>query len=134
MKSFLAFGLAVLASQAHASVAKTPECVDYNKLLNIKGVFAVPTIAFQGEVAAVAPNPADSTAALPQPKWSPPLVQFDQKITFRVLKALKGPYQVGDVVTLTVRVTTVCAGLGCVFPFNAGDVTFVLAPSSGPVS
>jgi hypothetical protein len=112
------------------------KCVDYGKLLDINkstpGVFAVPTIAFQGEVVAVAPNPADSTTALPQPKWSPQLVQFDQKITFRVLKSLKGQYQVGDVVTLTVPVTTVCAGLGCVFPFKIGDVTFVLAPSSGP--
>ena len=34
--------------------------------------------------------------------------------------------------TLTVPVTTVCAGLGFVFPFKIGDVTFVLAPSSAP--
>src|ERR1700678_2891186 len=69
------------------------KCVDYGKLLDINkstpGVFAVPTIAFQGEVVAVAPNPADSTTALPQPKWSPQLVQFDQKITFRVFKELE---------------------------------------------
>jgi hypothetical protein len=132
MKSLLAFTLGLVASQ---STATKPECMDYENLRNIKsleGVFAEPTIAFQGKVVAVAPNPVDFTAAPPQPKLSPPLVGFDQKITFQVLKTLKGPYQVGEAVTLTVRVTTVCAGFGCVFPFKIGDVTFVSAPSSAP--
>ena len=135
MKSLLAFALILVASQAHVSAAMTPECMPYKKLRDIKGlerVFAEPTIAFQGEVVAVAPNPADSTTALLQPKWGPPLVGFDQEITFHVLKTVKGPYQAGDDVTLTVRVTTVCAGFGCVFPFKIGDVTFVLGPSSAP--
>jgi hypothetical protein len=135
MKSLLAFALVLVASQAHISTAMTEECTPYEKLRGIKGlegVFAEPTIAFQGEVVAVAPNPEDSTKALPQPKWSPPLLGFDQEITFHVLKTLKGPYQVGDDVTLIVRVTTVCAGFGCVFPFKIGDVTFVLGPSSAP--
>jgi len=135
MKTFLAFGLALLAFQAHVSMADTPGCVDYKKLTEIKGlegVFAEPTIAFEGEVEAVAPNPADSTEALRQPIWSPALDHFERKITFRVLRGLKGPYQVGDAVILTVPVTTVCFGLGCVFPFKIGDATFVLAPSSGP--
>jgi hypothetical protein len=135
MKSLLAFALVLVASQANISAATRPECADYQKLRDIKspeGVFPQPTIAFQGEVVAVAPNPADSTTALSQPILSPPLVGFKQKITFHVLKTLKGPYQVGDAVTLTVRVTTVCAGWGCVFPFKIGDVTFVLAPSSAP--
>jgi hypothetical protein len=129
MKSLLAFTLILVASQAQVSAATKPECPDTEKFQDI---LAEPTIAFQGEVVAVAPNPADSTAALPQPKRSPPLAGFDQKITFHVLKTLKGPYQVGDAVTLTVRVTTECAGYGCVFPFKIGDVTFVLAPSSAP--
>lgn len=134
MKSLLASGLVLLASQAQVSVATAQECVAYEQLLDINkstpGVFAEPTIAFQGEVVAVAPNPADSKAAIAQPKAAEILAGFDQEITFHVLKTMKGPYQVGDGVTLTIRVTTVCAGLGCVFPFNIGDVTFVLAPSS----
>jgi hypothetical protein len=131
----LAFALILVASQAHVSAETKAECVDYEKLRDIKSletVFADPTIAFQGEVVSVAANPADSGAALLQQKLSPPLVGFDQKITFHVLKTLKGPYRVGDAVTSTVRVTTVCAGFGCVFPFKIGDVTFVLAPSSAP--
>jgi hypothetical protein len=136
MKSLLASGLVLLVSQAQVSVATAQECVAYEKLLDINkstpGVFAEPTIAFQGEVVAVAPNPAGSKAAIAQPKAVEILAGFDQEITFHVLKTVKGPYQVGDGVTLTVRVTTVCAGLGCVFPFKIGDVTFVLAPSSAP--
>jgi hypothetical protein len=136
MKSLLAFGLVLLASQAQVSAATTRECVAYESLLDINkstpGMFAEPTIAFQGEVVAVAPNPAGFNAAIAQPKPAEILAGFDQEINFHVLKTLKGPYQVGDGVTLTVRVTTVCADLGCVFPFKIGDVTFVLAPSSAP--
>ena len=136
MKSILALATLVLvASQTHVSVTVMPECADYNKLREInspEGVFPVPTIAFEGEVAAVTSNPVDPAAALAQPKLPQPLMGFDQEITFRVTKTLKGPYRVGETVTLTVRVTTVCGGWGCVFPFKIGDVTFVLAPSSVP--
>jgi hypothetical protein len=136
MKSLLASDLVLLASQAQVSVAKAQERGAYEKLLDINkstpGVFAEPTIAFQGEAVAVAPNPAGSKAAIAQPKAVEILAGFDQEITFHVLKTVKGPYQVGDRVTLNVRVTTVCAGLGCVFPFKIGDVTFVPAPSSAP--
>jgi hypothetical protein len=135
MKSLLAFALVLFASQAHVSEATEPDCMPHEKIRDLKsleGVSAEPTTAFQGEVEAVAPNPAESKAAIAQPKAVELLAGFDQEITFRVLKTLKGPYQVGDGVTLTVRVTTVCAGFGCVFPFKIGDVTFVLAPSSAP--
>ena len=133
MKSLLAFALVLFASQAHVSAATGPDCMPHEKLRDFKsleGVSAEPTIAFQGEVVAVAPNPAESKAVIAQPKTVELLAGFDQEITFRVLKTFKGPYQVGNGVTLTVRVTTVCAGFGCVFPFKIGDVTFVLAPSS----
>jgi hypothetical protein len=135
MKSHWVFTILFVASQVNVSAAMTPECMPYEKLRDIKGlerVFAEPAIAFQGEVVAVATNTEDSTTALPQTKWSPPLAGFDQEIAFRILKTLEGPYQVSDEVTLIVRVTTVCAGFGCVFPFKVGDVTFVLGPSSAP--
>jgi hypothetical protein len=130
MKSLLALTLVLVAPPAQVFAATQSECMPYENLRDapsLQGVSAEPTIAFEGEIEAVSPNPADSTSARPQP-----LAGFDQTITFHVLKTVKGPYQVGDGVTLSVRVTTVCAGFGCVFPFKIGDVTFVLAPTSAP--
>jgi hypothetical protein len=53
-----------------------------------------------------------------------------QKISFRVVRAWKGPFQVGESISLTLPVTEACAGLGCVFPFKVGEVTLLFASSS----
>jgi hypothetical protein len=108
----LALCFAGLAGQSYVSVATTPGCEGSSKFLD--GKIAASTIAFQGEVTAVDQDPAITK----------------QKVTFRVLNAWKGPYQVGETVGVTVSVTSVCGGLGCVFPFKIGDVTLVISPSS----
>jgi hypothetical protein len=53
-----------------------------------------------------------------------------QQIKFRLLNAWKGPFQVGESVSLTLPVTEFCGGLGCVFPFKVGDVTLLSTSSS----
>jgi hypothetical protein len=121
MKWPLAFGLAVLAAQAHVSAATMSGCegsyvLQGKHLELVEGWIAASTIAFQGEVTAVDRDPAAQT----------------QKITLRVLNPWKGQYRVGDDVSLTVPVYDACAGKGCVFPFKIGDVTLLLSPSSTP--
>lgn len=111
MRWSLALSLAVLAGQPYVSIATTSGCENSSKLLEEK--VAASTVAFQGDVTAV-----DQDLAITK-----------QKVTFRVLNAWKGPYRVGETVSLTVSVTSVCGGFGCVFPFKVGDVTLVLSPS-----
>jgi hypothetical protein len=53
-----------------------------------------------------------------------------QTISFRVVRAWKGPFQVGESISLTLPVTEVCAGFGCVFPFKVGEVTLLFTSSS----
>lgn len=112
------FGLVVLAAQTRVSAASPPGCegsafVLQGKLLEfVVGQAATSTIAFQGEV----------TAAQ--------ALGTDQKVTFRLLNSWKGPFQVGETVSLTVPVTEFCGGKGCIFPFKIGDVTLLLSPFS----
>jgi hypothetical protein len=82
------------------------------------------------EVVSVDPNSADTEVS--PPKLTQPPVKFQQTITFRAIKTLKGSYRVGEAISLIIPVTTVCFGLGCVFSFKIGDITLVLAPSSAP--
>ena len=111
------FGLFVLAAQTRVSAASPPACegsafVLQGKLLEfVVGRAATSTIAFQGEV----------TAAQ--------ALGTDQKVTFRLLNSWKGPFQIGETVSLTVPVTDFCGGKGCIFPFKIGDVTLLLSPS-----
>jgi hypothetical protein len=116
----IALLLAVLAAQPRVSGATTPGCersslVLQGKLLEfVEGQVAASTIAVRGEV----------TAAQ--------ALGTSQKLTFRLLNSWKGPFQVGETVSLTVPVTEFCGGTGCVFPFKIGDVTLLLSPSSYP--
>jgi hypothetical protein len=134
MKWSLAVGLAVLAAQPHVSAATTSGCEGSAYVLQGKSLelvereVAASTIAFQGEVIAVEQDPAiprADTLLSGVITASAPAV-FDQNLTFRVLHQWKGPYQVGETVSLTIPVTKFCAGLGCVFPFKIGDVTLLL--------
>lgn len=133
----LLLALVLVAIQPDGSAAILVNCVAYEKLRNFQPadrMFANSTAALQAEVVAVAPNPADAATATAQATAAELLSGFDQKITFRVLNILKGRYQKGDGVTLIIRVTTVCGGFGCVFPFKVGDVAFLFAPSSIPTA
>lgn len=137
MKSLLAIGLAVLASGAQVSLATTPECegspftLQGQYLEIVKSAVAQSPIAFQGEVVAVDPPiPSAATPLLSVMQWSKFAV--DQNISFRVLRQWKGPYHVGEVVNLTVRVAQVCGGIPCIPTFKIGDVTLLLSLKSLP--
>jgi hypothetical protein len=75
---------------------------------------------------------ADSEPEAPQiaARKPPATDAFEQKLSFRVLHAWKGPYQSGDIVSLTLRVVNLCAGYGCLFPFKTADVTLSLSSPS----
>jgi hypothetical protein len=124
MKWSLAFLLAVPAVQPYIAVAANPKCeaskFSEEKILE---TIAASPVAFQGEVTAIESN-VQVDSRFPDGK----LVAGTQKITFRVLSSWKGPYQVGAAARVTVSVTSRCAGLGCVSPFNTGDLTLVLSP------
>jgi hypothetical protein len=125
MKLSLALILAVLAGQPYVAIATTPTCKASSKFLEEKILagIAASTVAFQGEVTALQSNvQMDSRFS------DGVLFSGTQRITFRVLNSWKGPYQVGGTVRLTVSVTSICAGMGCVSPFKIGDVTLVLSP------
>jgi hypothetical protein len=125
MKWSLVLIFAVLAEQPYVAVAAKPTCEARSKSSEEKilGTLAASPIAFQGEVIAVESN-VQADSRFPDGK----IVAGTQKITFRVLNSWKGPYHVGGAVLLTVSVTSICAGVGCVSPFNTGDVTLVLSP------
>ena len=120
-------GLALLAS--HAIASPPPNCGAPPKLgaQFVDEYIAQSAAVFQGEVIAADPEPEPPHIAA----FKPPAVDgFDQKVTFRILHAWKGPHQAGEIVSLTLRVITLCGGYGCVFPFKAGHVTLVLSSSS----
>jgi hypothetical protein len=125
MKWLLTLIFAVLAGQPYVAVAAKPTCEARFKFSEEKilGTVAASAVAFQGEVAAVESN-VQVDSRFPDGK----LVAGTQEITFRVLNSWKGPHQVGAAVRLTVSVTSICGGVGCVSPFNTGDVTLVLSP------
>jgi hypothetical protein len=116
---------AVLAGQTYVAAAATPTC-EYSETSEAKMLETIATspVAFQGEVTAIESNVLAMDSRFPDGV----LVAGTQKITFRVLHSWKGPYQAGAAVRLTVSVTSVCGGLGCVSPFNTGDVTLILSP------
>jgi hypothetical protein len=124
MKWSLALILAVLAGQPCVAVAAKPTCEasKFSEEKILETVAASP-VAFQGEVTAVESN-VQVDSRFPDGM----LVAGTQKITFRVLNSWNGPYQLGAAVRVTVSVTSLCAGLGCVSPFNTGDLTLVLSP------
>ena len=121
MKWSLILSLAVLAGQPF-SVAAMPPCAAKLSEKVLEAIVAS-AVAFQGEVTAVASN-IQADSRFPGGK----LVAGTQEVTFRVLNSWKGPYRVGAAVRVTVSVTSICAGVGCVSPFNTGDVTLVLSP------
>lgn len=125
MKWPLILIFAVLAGQPYVAVAAKSTCEARSKFSEEKilETIAASAVAFQGEVTAVESN-VQVDSRFPDGK----LVAGAQKITFRVLNSWKGQYQVGAAVRLTVSVTSICAGVGCVSPFNTGDVTLVLSP------
>jgi hypothetical protein len=124
MKWSLTVIFAVLAGQPFALAAK-PTCEARSKIPEeeILTTIAASAVAFQGEVTAVESN-VQADPRFPSGK----LVAGTQEIIFRVLHSWKGPYQVGAAVRLTVSVTSICAGVGCVSPFKMGDVSLVLSP------
>ena len=124
MRWLLALGIAVLGGQPYVCAALTRGCEGPLISLDSKDLeakIAESTIAFRGEVVAVEPDPTDSTVGLP-------VLSYDQQITFRVLNSWKGRYHAEETVSLTVGVVNACAGAGCIFPFNMGDVILVLSP------
>ena len=125
MKWSLTLIFAVLAGQPYVALGAKPACEAPSKFSQqkfLRKISAAP-VAFQGEVTAVKSN-GQVDSRFPDGK----LVAGTQEITFRVLNSWKGPYHVGAAVRLTVSVTNVCGGVGCVSPFNTGDVTLVLSP------
>ena len=117
----LILSFAILAGQSFAVAAKPP-CVAKLPEKVLEAIVAS-TVVFQGEVTSVASN-VQADSRFPGGK----LVAGRQEVTLRVLKSWKGPYGIGAAVLVTVSVTSICAGMGCVFPFNTGDVTLVLSP------
>jgi hypothetical protein len=121
LKRYFAFGLTVLAAMPHDSEATAPGCeasfaFPRQLVERLEGQFNAATTAFQGEVTA-----AEDLGS-------------GQKLTFRILNSWKGPYQVGETLSLTVPVTDACAGVNCVLRFKIGDVTLLLSPTSAPSS
>ena len=121
MKWSLILSLAVLAGQPF-SVAAMPPCAAKLSEKVLEAIVAS-AVAFHGQVTAVASN-VRVVCRFPSGKR----VAGTQEVTFRVLNSWKGPYRVGAAVRVTVSVTSICAGVGCVSPFNTGDVTLVLSP------
>lgn len=123
MKWSLTLVFVILAGQPCIVTAAKSPCEAKLSVEKIPGSIAASVVAFQCEVTALVSNvQVDSRF----PDGS--LVAGTQAITFRVLNSWKGSYKVGAAVHLTVSVTNLCAGVGCVSPFNIGDVTLVLSP------
>jgi hypothetical protein len=105
----------LLSSLSGGAAAVTPVCVRTSEV--VEKQIAGATIAFLGKVVTV-----EQDAGSPI-----------QRLTYRVLNSWKGAVKVGASIHVTVRVTTVCGGFGCAFPFKVGDETLVLAPPSVPM-
>ena len=125
MKSSFLFFLAMLPSLSYGAPTTAPVCEHTSDF--VEKQLAGSTIAFQGRVKAVEREAGDTTpGTLPR--------TFVQDLTYQVLHSWNGPLKVGALVHVTVRVTEICAGFGCVFPFKTGDETLVLSPASAPFS
>ena len=124
MKSSFLFGLAILPSLSYGSSALSPVCERTSEF--VENQIAGSTSAFRGKVMTVENEENSTLGALPTTDV--------QRLTYKVLDSWKGPIQVGTLFHVTVHVTSVCAGLGCVFPFKVGDLTLVLSPPSIPFS
>ena|ERR1700678_1912074 len=125
MKWSFLFSLAMLPSLSYVAPTRTPMCEHTSDF--VEKQLAESAVAFQGRVKAAEQEAGDTTPSTPPQT-------FVRDLTYQVLNSWKGPLRVGALVHLTVRVTEVCAGLGCVFPFKAGDETLVLSPASAPFS
>jgi hypothetical protein len=123
VKWLLTLIFVILAGQPCIVTAAKPPCEAKLSVEKIPGSIASSVVAFQGEVTALVSN-VQVDSRFPDGK----LVAGTQEITFRVLNSWKGPYKVGAAAHLTVSVTNLCAGVGCVSLFNIGDVTLVLSP------
>lgn len=121
MRRALTLSFAVLVVQPFAVAAKPPCAAKLSE--KVLEAIVASSVTFQGEVTAVASN-FHVDSRFPGGK----LVAGTQEVTFRVLNSWKGPYHFGAAVRVTVSVTSICAGVGCVSPFNTGDVTLVLSP------
>jgi hypothetical protein len=122
LKRSVALGFLIFASSSNVGGVASADCAHSGEF--VEKQIAGSDRAFRAEVVAASP---DATLS-PLPPY------FEQKVTFRVLSAWKGSYRTGALVHLVLEVTTVCAGLGCVFPFKVGDVDLVLSPATAPFS
>jgi hypothetical protein len=127
MISPLALGFSMLAGQLCGVAQATSPCERGLVAENwfVEEQIAGSTNAFRArvtEVSGMPETPATARAVLNG---------YDQTLTFQVLDSWKGAYQIGALAHTTVRVVTICAGFGCMFPFKAGDVVLVLSPASG---
>jgi hypothetical protein len=121
MKWSLILGFAVLVGQPFAVAARPPCAAKLSE--KVLEAIVASAVAFHGQVTAVASN-VRVVCRFPSGKR----VAGTQEVTFRVLNSWKGPYHVGAAVRVTVSDTSICASVGCVSPFNTGDVTLVLSP------
>lgn len=124
MKWSFLFFLTMLPSLSYGAPTTTPMCENISDF--VEKQLAGSAVAFQGRVKTAEQNAGDTRGNLPR--------TFVQDLTYEVLKSWNGPLKVGALVHLTVPVTEVCGGFGCVFPFKAGDETLVLSPASAPFS
>jgi hypothetical protein len=122
MSRALLFIVAVLAAHFNVAGAAT-QCPVTTELAEHQ--FAGSIIAFNAIITAIEQDAAVKSA-------HGFLNGFTQRLTFQVLNSWKGQYEMNAVVHVAVRVTEVCGGKGCVFPFKVGDVALVLSPASPP--
>ena len=99
---------AIIAAQWSMAGAAVALCPATTKLA--ENQIAGSTIAFNGKVVAVDQGEVIKSA-------EGYIHGFDQKLTFQVKNLWKGKYGVNMQVHVTVNVTEICGGLGCVFPF-----------------
>ena len=117
--------VAVIAAQWGLAGAAMALCPVTTKL--VESQIAVSTIAFNGKVIAVDHGEVTKSA-------HGYIHGFGQRLTFQVQNSWRGRYGVNTDVHVTVPVTEICFGFGCVFPFKVGDTVLVLSPATLPFS
>ena len=116
----IAFACVVTAMLARAApVHAEGECGSATIAENV----ANSSVALFGRVVQTQGSPvSDSAASI--------LAGYVQTVRVKVVRSWKGPFQPSAAFTTTVRVVTVCAGFGCVFPFNVGEEFVLLSPTT----